>query len=73
MPICMIPDAHYVPVTDEEAVEAFEYPLQDGRDHSRDRIQPGAISYAMKLAPEMAKDRSLSLPYPGAGTKTARP
>ena len=60
--------AEYVPVTDEEAVCAFEYLART------EGIIPAiesahAVSYAMKLAPAMEKDRILVITISGRGDK----
>ena len=60
--------AEYVPVTDEEAVCAFEYLAKT------EGIIPAiesahAVSYAMKLAPEMKKDRIIVITISGRGDK----
>ena len=60
--------AEYVPVTDEEAVAAFEYLSRT------EGIIPAiesahAVAYAMKLAPSMAKDRIIVVNISGRGDK----
>lgn len=60
--------AKYVPVTDEEAVLAFEYTSK------MEGIIPAiesahAIAYAMKLAPTMDKDRIIVITVSGRGDK----
>lgn len=60
--------AEYVPVTDEEAVEAFEYLART------EGIIPAiesahAVAYAMKIAPEMGRDRILVITISGRGDK----
>ncbi|MCR4655504.1 MAG: tryptophan synthase subunit beta [Lachnospiraceae bacterium] len=60
--------AQYVPVTDEEAVEAFEYLAKT------EGIIPAiesahAVSYARKLAPEMKKDEIIVVTISGRGDK----
>lgn len=60
--------ASYVPVTDEEAVEAFEYLSRT------EGIIPAvesahAVAHAMKLAPEMGKDRIIIITVSGRGDK----
>ena len=60
--------AEYVPVTDEEAVQAFEYMART------EGIIPAiesahAVSYAMKIAPSMGKDRSIVITISGRGDK----
>ncbi len=60
--------AEYVPVTDEEAVEAFEFLSRT------EGIIPAiesahAIAYAMKLAPQMDKDKIIVVTVSGRGDK----
>ncbi|NJP39734.1 tryptophan synthase subunit beta [Oscillospiraceae bacterium HV4-5-C5C] len=60
--------AEYVPVTDEEAVEAFEYLSRT------EGIIPAiesahAVAYAMKLAPKMRPDQLLVITISGRGDK----
>ncbi len=60
--------ARYVPVTDEEAVQAFEYLSKE------EGIIPAiesahAIAYAMKLAPTMQKDQIIVVNVSGRGDK----
>ena len=60
--------AVYVPVTDEEAVCAFEYLAKT------EGIIPAiesahAVAYAQKLAPKMGKDRSIVITISGRGDK----
>lgn len=60
--------AEYVPVTDEEAVEAFEYLSRT------EGIIPAiesahAIAYGMKLAKEMRPDQSILITVSGRGDK----
>ena len=60
--------AQYVPVTDEEAVQAFEYTSR------LEGIIPAiesshAIAHAMKIAPEMGKDQVLVITVSGRGDK----
>jgi tryptophan synthase beta chain len=60
--------AEYVPVTDEEAVAAFEYLSRT------EGIIPAiesahAVAYAMKLAPSMGKDRIMVINLSGRGDK----
>ena len=60
--------AQYVPVTDDEAVEAFEYLART------EGIIPAiesshAIAYARKLAPTMAKDQIMVITVSGRGDK----
>ena len=60
--------AEYVPITDEEAVNAFEYLSRT------EGIIPAiesahAIAYAMKLAPSMGKDQIIAVTVSGRGDK----
>jgi len=60
--------AEYVPVTDDEAVEAFEYLSRT------EGIIPAiesahAVAYAMKLAPKMERDRIMVINLSGRGDK----
>lgn len=60
--------AQYVPVTDEEAVEAFEYMSRT------EGIIPAiesshAVAHAMKLAPTMDKDKIIVITISGRGDK----
>ena len=60
--------AQYVPVTDDEAVEAFEYLART------EGIIPAiesshAIAHAMKLAPTMGKDQIMVITVSGRGDK----
>ena len=60
--------AEYVPVTDDEAVEAFEYTSR------MEGITPAiesshAIAYAMKLAPKLDKDKVIVITVSGRGDK----
>lgn len=60
--------AEYVPVTDEEAVCAFEYLART------EGIIPAiesahAVAYAMKLAPQMQKDQIIVITLSGRGDK----
>ena len=60
--------AQYVPVTDEEAVQAFEYTSR------LEGIIPAiesshAIAHAMKIAPQMGKDQILVVTVSGRGDK----
>ena len=60
--------AEYVPVTDEEAVDAFEYLAKT------EGIIPAiesahAVAYVMKLAPGMKKDQSIVITISGRGDK----
>ena len=60
--------AEYVPVTDDEAVEAFEYMART------EGIIPAiesahAVAYARKLAPEMRPDQIIVITVSGRGDK----
>ncbi len=60
--------AEYVPVTDEEAVNAFEYLSRT------EGIIPAiesahAVAYAMKIAPQMRKDNIIIITVSGRGDK----
>ena len=60
--------AEYVPITDEEAVQAFEYLART------EGIIPAiesahAVAYAIKLAPTMAKDNIIVITISGRGDK----
>lgn len=60
--------ASYVPVTDDEAVDAFEYLSRT------EGIIPAiesahAVAYAMKVAPTMSKDESIIICLSGRGDK----
>ena len=60
--------AEYVPVTDEEAVEAFEYLART------EGIIPAiesshAVAHALKLAPTMGKDKIMVINISGRGDK----
>ena len=60
--------AEYVPVTDDEAVDAFEYLART------EGIIPAiesahAVAYARKLAPQMAKDQLMVVTVSGRGDK----
>ena len=60
--------AEYVPVTDEEAVEAFEYIAKtEGIIAAIESSH--AIAYAMKLAPTMSKDQIIMVTVSGRGDK----
>ncbi len=60
--------AEYVPVTDEEAVCAFEY-LSKTEGIIPAIESSHALSYAIKLAKEMAKDRIIVVTISGRGDK----
>ena len=60
--------AKFVPITDEEAVNAFEYLSRT------EGIIPAvesahAVAYAMKLAPTMSKDKIIVINISGRGDK----
>ncbi len=60
--------AEYVPVTDDEAVQAFEYLSQvEGIIPAVESAH--AVSYAMKLAPTMGKDQIIVICLSGRGDK----
>ncbi len=60
--------AKYVPVTDVEAVNAFEY-LSKTEGIIPAIESAHAVAYAMKLAPEMANDRIIVVCLSGRGDK----
>lgn len=60
--------AEYVPVTDDEAVEAFEY-LSRTEGVIPAIESSHAVAYAMKLAPTLAKDKTLVICLSGRGDK----
>ena len=60
--------AEYVPVTDEEAVCAFEY-LSKVEGIIPAIESAHAVAYAMKLAPTMAKDKIIVITISGRGDK----
>ena len=60
--------AEYVPVTDDEAVEAFEYlSRMEGIIPAIESAQ--AVAYARKLAPTMSKDQIIVINISGRGDK----
>lgn len=60
--------AEYVPVTDEEAVDAFEYlSRMEGIIPAIESAH--AIAHAMKLAPTMGRDKILVITISGRGDK----
>ena len=60
--------AEYVPVTDEEAVNAFEYlSRMEGIIPAIESAH--AVAYAMKLAPSMSRDQILVINISGRGDK----
>lgn len=62
--------AQYVPVTDEEAVAAFEY-LSKTEGIIPAIESAHALAYAIKLAPTMSKDQSILVTVSGRGDKDA--
>ena len=60
--------AEYVPVTDDEAVDAFEY-LSRTEGVIPAIESAHAVAYAMKLAPTMSKDHFMIVTLPGRGDK----
>ncbi len=62
--------AKYVPVTDEEAVDAFEYlSLKEGIIPAIESAH--AVAYAKKIAPNMSKDEIIIICLSGRGDKDA--
>lgn len=60
--------AEYVPITDEEAVESFEYlSRMEGIIPAIESAH--ALAYAQKLAPTMGKDRIIVVNISGRGDK----
>ena len=60
--------AEYVPVTDDEAVEAFEYlSRMEGIIPAIESAH--AVSYAMKIAPDMKKNQIIVITISGRGDK----
>lgn len=60
--------AEYVPVTDDEAVEAFEYlARQEGIICAIESAH--ALAHGMKIAPKMGKDESIIICLSGRGDK----
>ena len=67
MPICMI-QRNYVSVTDDEAVDAFEYLSRiEGIIPAIESSH--ALAYAKKLAPTMEKDKIIVVNVSGRGDK----
>ena len=63
--------AEYVPVTDEEAVGAFEYlSRMEGIIPAIESAH--AVAYAMKLAPKMGSDEAIMICLSGRGDKDVR-
>ncbi|MEO2262886.1 tryptophan synthase subunit beta [Dorea sp. YH-dor228] len=60
--------AQYVPITDKEAVEAFEY-LSRTEGIISAIESAHAVAYAMKLAPTMRKDQTIVINISGRGDK----
>ena len=60
--------AEYVPVTDEEAVNAFEY-LSKTEGIIPAIESAHAVAYAMKLAPSMDKEQLIVITISGRGDK----
>ena len=60
--------AQYVPVTDEEAVEAFEY-LSKTEGIIPAIESAHAVAYARKIVPKMRKDQSVVITISGRGDK----
>jgi tryptophan synthase beta chain len=60
--------AEYVAITDDEAVEAFEY-LSRTEGVIPAIESAHAVAYAMKLAPTMAKDQIIVVNLSGRGDK----
>ncbi|MGI6711379.1 MAG: tryptophan synthase subunit beta [Bacillota bacterium] len=60
--------AEYVPVTDDEAIEAFEYlSLTEGIIPAIESAH--AVAYAQKIAPNMSKDQIMVICLSGRGDK----
>lgn len=60
--------AKYAPITDEEAVEAFEYiAKKEGIIAAIESAH--AVAYAMKIAPKMRKDQQIMVNLSGRGDK----
>ena len=60
--------AEYVPITDDEAVEAFEYlSRQEGVIPAIESAH--AVAHAMKIAPEMSRDQIVVITLSGRGDK----
>lgn len=60
--------AKYVPITDEEAVEAFEYiAKKEGIIAAIESAH--SVAYAMKIAPKMRKDQQIMVNLSGRGDK----
>lgn len=57
-----------MPVTDEEAVNAFEY-LSKTEGIIPAIESAHAVAYAMKIAPEMSKEKSIVITISGRGDK----
>ena len=63
--------AQYVPVTDEEAVEAFEY-LSKTEGIIPAIESAHAVAYARKIVPQMGKDQCVVITISGRVTKTVQ-
>ena len=60
--------AQYVPVTDDEAVDAFEYLSRvEGIIPAIESAH--AVAHAMKIAPKMSKDKIIVITISGRGDK----
>lgn len=64
--------AEYVPVTDDEAVNAFEYLAKTEGIIPAVESAP-AVAHAIKIAPTMDKEQIVVITYPEEATRTARP
>ena len=63
-----VDSAQYVPVTDDEAVEAFEYLAKtEGIICAIESAH--AVAQAMKIAPQMGKDENMIICLSGRGDK----
>lgn len=60
--------AEYVPITDEEAVDAFEY-LSKTEGIIPAVESAHAVAYAKKLAPTLGKDKIIVVNISGRGDK----
>ncbi len=60
--------AEYVPITDDEAVEAFEY-LSKTEGIIPAIESAHAVAYAKKLAPTMEQDKMIVITVSGRGDK----
>ena len=57
-----------MPITDDEAVDAFEY-LSRTEGVIPAIVSAHAVAYAMKLAPKMSKDQIIVITVSGRGDK----